>query len=215
MVISPSKFLLDFYKDRGFFTKSKTVILPNPAPNTYRISRVERSDGPVRFFFVGQIEDHKGIRFLQETFKTLPFQFELHIAGDGSLRPLVEEWIKQDKRIRYHGFITLGHILQLMSNCDAVVLPSLCYENSPTVIYEALQVGVPIVASDIGGIGELIVHGRNGLLFKPGNQDSFTAALSEIEQKRSWFWDQTQKLRTFAEKYSIESYVDELEKFFQ
>ena len=214
VVLSPSKFLLEFYQDRGFFTDSTTKIIPNPAPNSYRVLRVERPEGPVRFLFVGQIEPHKGIEFLHNTLQYLPFDCELHIAGDGSLRPDVEAWAARDKRVFYHGFISLGHILQLMSNCDAVVLPSLCYENSPTVIYEAFHVGVPVVASDIGGIGELIDHGKTGLLFEPGNQDALTAALTDVEQKRSWFWDQTPKLRERAEKYAIEKYVDELEKMF-
>jgi len=214
VVVSPSSFLMNFYQDRGFFASSSTQIIPNPAPNSYRVLRVERPEGPVRFLFVGQIEPHKGIEFLHNTLQYLPFDCELHIAGDGSLRPDVEAWAARDKRIFYHGFISLGHILQLMSNCDAVVLPSLCYENSPTVIYEAFQVGVPVVASDIGGISELIEHGMNGLLFEPGNQDALTAALTDIEQKRTWFWDQTPKLRERAEKYAIEKYVDALEKLF-
>ncbi len=215
VVISPSNYLLRFYQDRGFFSETESIVLPNPAPNSYCIARVERPNGPTRFFFVGQLESHKGIEFLYETMKSLSFDFELHIAGDGSLRSLVESWCKDDKRIHTHGFISLGHILQLMSVCDAVVLPSLCYENSPTVIYEAMQVGLPVVASDIGGISELIEHRKNGMLFTPGNKDALEAALVEIEQKRVWFWDQTAAIRQGAQRYGIERYVNALEKHFQ
>lgn len=214
VVVSPSSFLLKFYQDRGFFRESQTVVLPNPAPSSYRVSRVERPAGPLRLLFVGQLEPHKGLEFLFQTLQSLPIEFELHVAGDGSLRRLVEGWAKQDRRIHFHGFISLGHVLKVMAICDAVVLPSLCYENSPTVIYEAMQVGVPVVASDIGGIGELIEHGKNGLLFTPGNTDALSAALIEVAQKHTWFWAQTQALREESATYAIERYVDQLERLF-
>lgn len=216
VVISPSKFLADFYHSRGFFSNSQMKIIPNPAPKY--INRTEREsalpDGPMRFLFVGQIETHKGIDVLLKAVSRLPFPFELHIVGDGTRVCDIKKHSQIDPRIRFHGFISLEHIRKLMRMCDVVVLPSLCYENSPTVIYESFQVGIPVIASRIGGIPELIQEGENGLLVEPGNVDELVSALIKVAQEREKFWTKTKEIQKNVEKFSLKKYVDELQNLY-
>jgi len=214
VVISPSNFLAEFYQSRNFFPNSEVRVIPNPTPKY--VSREERGivspNGPIKFLFVGQIEDHKGIGVLLEAVNNLSFPFELHIAGDGTRVQSVVKKAKLDSRIIFHGFISLEHIRKLMRNCDCVVLPSMCYENSPTVIYESFQVGTAVIASKIGGISELVIDGENGLLVEPGNVGALTTALTKFEKEREVFWNKTKEIQKSAERFSLKKYVDELEK---
>ncbi|MBI4713968.1 glycosyltransferase [Candidatus Uhrbacteria bacterium] len=222
IVISPSEFLSHFYRLRGFFENSNTIrpdsicntrVIPNPTPKY--VSRTEREttppSGSIRFLFVGQVEPHKGIDILLSAVSQISFPFELHIAGDGTSAKRVVEKSKTDPRIVFHGFISLEHIRRLMRECDVVVLPSFCYENSPTVIYESFQVGTPVIASKIGGIPELVKDGENGLLVEPANVGELARALTRFSQERELFWSKTKEIQNSAERFSIKKYVDELE----
>lgn len=216
IVISPSKFLADFYVERGFFHNTDIRIIPNPAPKP--LSSIVRSlspqDGPVRFLFVGQMEKHKGIELLLQAINRLSIAFELHFAGDGTMANEVNRLAQRDERIFVHGFISLEHIKRLMANSDAVVIPSLCYENSPTVIYESFQIGTPVIASRIGGIPELVNDGQTGLLIEPSSIASLVGAMERIAKERYTFWQKQEIIKQNAEQYSIRHYVDQLEKLF-
>lgn len=65
-----------------------------------------------------------------------------------------------------------------MSNI--LVIPSICYDNSPLVIYESFSTGTPVIGSDIGGIPELIEEEYNGLLFEAGNVNSLKEKLVKV-----------------------------------
>lgn len=211
-VISPSKFLANFYLERGFFEQTPMYIMPNPAPKFFqKLSIHQQPSNKLRLLFVGQLEPHKGIHVLLEAMDSLQVPFELHIAGDGSLATEVFRRAKRDHRIFYHGFISLEHIHQLMLHSDAVVLPSLCYENSPTVVYESLQAGVPVIASRIGGIPELVQDGVNGLLVEPGNAEAFVAAFERFIEQRDAFCTRREDIYRGAHAYALETYIDQLE----
>lgn len=213
VVISPTKFLAQFYLERGFFQKTLMKMLPNstPKPLSTALRSATHLNQPIRFLFVGQLESHKGILLLLQAFTRLDFSCELHLAGDGTLAEEIAQHIKHHKNVFSHGFISLEHIKRLIAQSDAVILPSLCYENSPTVIYESFQIGTPIIASRIGGIPEIVTDQVNGLLVEPGSIDSLVNAMNVFAQKREYFWNQQTKIRKMAEEYSLQKYVDQLE----
>lgn len=212
VVISPSQFLLNLHTERGFFSGVHNQVIPNPAPPVLVPNRLGSRSGPIRFLFAGQLEPHKGILFLLHVLNTLEVPFELHIAGDGSLRREIEERCMRDARLIFHGFVALDPMLKLIATVDAVIVPSLCYENSPTIIYESFAVGTPVIASRLGGIPELIVEGKNGYTFEPGNEESFLNALRHITNDPMSSWEKASQIREMAEKYALKGYVDELER---
>ncbi len=213
IIISPSRFLADFYRARGFFSNTDVRIMPNPAPkSTDRILRSAQAlSGPLRFLFVGQLESHKGIHVLLQAAAAMTVPIQLHFVGEGTHTQEIIARSKEDPQIFSHGFLPLEHIRRLMSQCDAVILPSLCYENSPTVLYESFQVGTPVIASRIGGIPELVRHEENGLLVEPGNVDALVSAMNEFVNRREEFWQKAPLIRKAAEVFSLKRYVDELE----
>ncbi len=212
VVIAPSKWLLDFYSERGFFKNSKKAVLPNPVATWPPVAEKIRTseDGKLSLLYLGQIEEHKGILFLVTVLKNLDIDFKLHIAGDGSKIGEVKKMVADDKRFIVHGKLPSEKIAEIFSEVDFTIVPSLCYENSPTVIYESLSFGVPVLAAKIGGVAELVHDGKNGFTFEAGNTEDLTRVLKHAAANR----DNVKKMRQSAQKsvedFRIENYIKKL-----
>lgn len=215
VIVSPSRFLAEFYRARGFFPHSRVEVIPNPTPNVAVAARGARKGGPLRLLFAGQLERHKGVKFLLEALGDCDSPCELHVAGEGTLTGYVRGFAERDPRVTYHGFCSLENLMKLFVLSDAVVVPSLCYENSPTVIYESFAAGVPVVAADIGGVGELVRDGENGLLFRPGDRDNLKNALRRLADNRDRLWTQADAIRAAVKDFSLVNYVSKLEVLMQ
>lgn len=198
VVVAPSKWLLDFHTSRGFFPNSKTAVLPNPVesppPLTPRLcsgqvggGRGRVVDGKIRLLYAGQLEPHKGVRWLlsqnreQRTENRVVFEF----AGAGLLSSEVKKAAAGDpEHLVFHGKLSQNDLQKRFAKVDALVVPSFCYENTPRVISEALGAGLPVIASRIGGIPEMIRDGEDGFLFAPGDADDFARAISKLREKK-------------------------------
>lgn len=104
MVISPSQFLIDEYKNVGYFADVDVRFVPNPSPKPAGVLRDTHRSGPLRLLFIGQLGYHKGLAFLLDAFAKYEGDARLQIVGGGPLRGLVEERAKHDKRIVYLGY---------------------------------------------------------------------------------------------------------------
>lgn len=172
VVVSASKFLLDFYIERGFFPDSKKIVLLNPLQP---VAALPHSPSEVvRFLYLGQVERHKGVLFLVETFKKFlqkhpEAKVQLIMVGGGALLPEVKIQTSGVDQIKVLGQVQHSEIPRIFKDVDATIFPSLCYENSPTIIGESLSFGVPVVAAQIGGV-QLVQHGVNGYTFEAGSQ---------------------------------------------
>ena len=85
--------------------------------------------------------------------------YKLHIIGTGSKFAQAKKLAANNPNIIFHGYQPAAEFL---AQADHIIVPSLCYENSPTVIFESLSAGVPVIASNLGGISELIQNKING-----------------------------------------------------
>jgi glycosyltransferase involved in cell wall biosynthesis len=213
VVIFPSKYLRDVYQAHGFFEKSQVEIMPNPAPRFIPVVREQRNPGALKLLFVGQLETHKGIEFLISVFKKLSFDVSLIIAGEGTKRALIEGEMAKDKRIVYLGYISLEQLVNCLGVVDAVVVPSLCYENSPTVIYESLNAGVPVLAANIGGVGELITEGVSGYLFKPGSEEDAIRVITKLQEEKDRFSQAQEEIRATVAPHELHQYTGRLLAF--
>lgn len=166
VVIFPSQFMKTFYEVRGFFRKSRRLVVPNPAPTPAAEERI-RPEMPL-FLFVGQLEEYKGVRLLLAAWRAAKLTgATLEIIGDGSLRAEVEQAAAQNASVIYRGRLAGAAVQATNARASFLVLPSLVLENSPTVILEALATGTPVIAMDQGGIPELVREGETGYLVKP------------------------------------------------
>ncbi len=210
LVISPSHYLEHMYKEAGFFSGTDLVVMPNPAPKYPKVSTNMRADGPLKLLFVGQLSHHKGLSFLVSAIARLPFEVRLLVAGDGILRRWIEQRSEVDKRITYLGYMPPEELIKVFGVVDALAVPSLCYENSPTVIYEGLQAGVAVIASRIGGVGELVEEGKNGFLFTPGDIDDFERAIRALDERKNEFAANRESLRSTMSEYTLDKYAKRL-----
>jgi glycosyltransferase involved in cell wall biosynthesis len=139
------------------------------------------SRGPL--LFLGRIAPEKG---LETIIRALPDALELVVAGDGSERPRLERHVGE-KRITFLGQADTSDVPDLLRTACAVVVPSRWYEGQPRVILEAFAAGVPVLASRIGGLPELIEEGVNGHLVDPADERGWRGAMESVadeEQSR-------------------------------
>jgi glycosyltransferase involved in cell wall biosynthesis len=210
LVISPSHYLEEMYKQAGFFKETEMVVMPNPAPMYKQIETGRRGSGPLKLLYLGQLSHHKGVSFLIDAIEKLSFEAKLLIAGDGALRSFVEGRSVDNKRITYLGYMPPEVLVRVFGVVDALVVPSLCYENSPSVIYEGLQAGLPIIASEIGGVGELVSEGKNGFLFTPGSLPDFERALKLLDARKDEFANNREAIRSSVAEYTLDRYAKRL-----
>jgi glycosyltransferase involved in cell wall biosynthesis len=194
-VIAPSAWLLQEHLMRDFFKRSQTLILPNPL-STELTSAVRTSTRQprqsFRFLYVGLLAPHKGVESLVNAFIKSGLKAELILIGEGSLHKEMAELAKTMDNLKVLGRLNNAEVIRYMAETDCLVVPSLCYENSPTVIYEAQAAGLPVLAASIGGIPELL-NEDDRLLFKPGD-------LQELAQKLTWAATSPTELQTAAEE---------------
>lgn len=164
-VTSPSQWLLGQYQQRGFFRKSELIVKPFKRSKNQPADKSGRKNFGRTFLFVGQMVKHKGIFLLIKAFKELDdSQARLSMVGNGADLNEAKKLAENDGRINFFPWSEETESQQ-MAGSDFLVVPSLCYENSPTVIYKAQAVGLPVIASDLGGIPEIV--GQADFLFKP------------------------------------------------
>lgn len=219
VVISPSLFLKEFYNSRGFFSSSRFEIVRNPV--TFEIQNIERihSGKPFRFLYLGQIEHHKGILMLLESFARATenenIECELHIVGDGSLFSAVKSVSSHHTNIIVHGRKDREELPKLFEEMDMTIVPSLCYENSPTVIFESFAFGLPVLASESEGIAELIEEGVNGVAFKAGSGQNLEEKIVWCIKHKKEIEDMSKKTNRSLEGLSQSEYIKRLVDLYQ
>ena len=170
--VCPSAFLRDVIECGGW--KVPCDVIPNvvPVPET-AVADTSGSTGYV--LFAGRIAPEKGVDVLLEAAPRSGV--DVVIAGDGPLRGELEGRYSE---ARFLGRVDGATVDSLIAGASACVVPSTWYENAPMSVLEAMAAGVPVIASDIGGIPEQVEHGVTGLLVPPGDVDALAVALAYI-----------------------------------
>ncbi|MDP1523625.1 glycosyltransferase [Methylotenera sp.] len=167
--------LNDFCRNKfiaGGLPKDKFSVKPNFIDNLNTPDWEARQGG----LFVGRLSKEKGLDVLAEAVKLLPIN-PVKIIGGGELESFAQFSFGTD----YLGFQSLDTILAKMRQSSYLVLPSIWYENFPRTIVEAFACGLPVIASRIGALAEIIEDGRTGLLFESGNAQDLAEKLNWAE----------------------------------
>jgi glycosyltransferase involved in cell wall biosynthesis len=163
--------------------RSKIVVIPNGVPIGTRAQDTAAvpANKPVRFFFAGRLERAKGVDLLIEALAQLDNRhFELIVAGQGSQRAHLEQLTNDRHLSDQVRFVGANHDLsKWMQSADCLVLLSR-WEGLPMVVLEAMERGLPVIASDVGGLPEMIIDGVNGYLVSAGNVAALARRLQAI-----------------------------------
>lgn len=166
--IALTEFARGKFVQAGFPTE-RVVVKPNSAP--VGPPRTP-SDEPPFALFVGRLSEEKGVRVLADAWRGggLP---PLEVIGDGPARDLLEGV----PGVRLVGSKTREQVRGRMASATALVMPSIWYEPLGMVVLEAFAAGLPVVASDIGGLTELVDDGVTGWRVPPGRPAELAAAV--------------------------------------
>jgi len=154
----------------------------NPVTRARTRSALGMGDGQVLLLACGELAEVKGhevlLRALPGILAAHP-EVRLVIAGDGPLRSHLEALSRQLGVAAHTGFLGFRRdVPDLLNAADLFVMPSLS-EGLPLAVLEAMAAEVPVVATAVGGIPELIHHGRTGWLVPPGDSAALAAGLSD------------------------------------
>ena len=138
------------------------------------------------WLFVGRLRIRKGLEVLLHALaRSDPEAAQappLLVVGDGEHRPRIEAVVKDlglTERVRLLGRVDSAAIQELMSGARALIVPSI-YEGMPLVILEAMAAALPVVASRVSGVPEVVEDGKTGWLVPPEDVTALDAALQEI-----------------------------------
>lgn len=125
--------------------------------------------------FVGRLSDEKGVGVLLEALRH--HAADVEVIGEGDWSPQAKAQLGE----RAPGFLPVDQILARMKRASYLLLPSLCGENFPRTLAEAYCCGLPVIASRIGALAELVEDGVTGLLFETGNARDLADKLAWAE----------------------------------
>ncbi len=205
-VVSPSTWLLNFHLDYHLFPESQTCVIPNPIQTAYNVTLDEDKQNTAdhkseAVLYVGRVSKDKGAEVLINAWgllkkKNKPLMesepqkqahdhasasgLHLVIVGDGPYLKTIQAL--NDPSIQCLGAVDHAKISNHYQNSSLFVFPSLLKENQPTVLLEAMSHGLNIVASDIGGVAELLQG--YGSLTPPGDAENLASTIAEqLNQK--------------------------------
>jgi glycosyltransferase involved in cell wall biosynthesis len=169
--------------------------VPDDSSEAAAQRRAMRRDGiqpPLSVLFVGRLVERKGVHVLLDALARMGSQeVTLTIVGDGPERKeLVERsrWLGLDTRVKFLGHVPPEQLHECYRECDVFVLPAVRDAQGDTeglgvVLIEALSYGKPVIASDIGGIPDVIQHGRTGVLVTPNDSLALCGALRRLRDR--------------------------------
>jgi glycosyltransferase involved in cell wall biosynthesis len=186
--IAPSRYLLKRFKDSFAIPDRKLIYLDYGFDLERLSNRTREPNEPFTFGYIGTHIPAKGIQLLIEAFSKLKGNGRLRIWGrprgeNTNALKAIAKGLSSTVRKRIEWLYEYNNLQigkDVFNKVDAIVVPSIWYENSPLVIHEALQVRVPVITADIGGMSEYVRHKVNGLLFKHRDIASLAAEMQSL-----------------------------------
>lgn len=135
-----------------------------------------------RVLFLGRLHQQKQVDVLVRAAASLRLDAQVVLVGDGPERGALERLARRTgvtDRVHFVGFVPHDRVPGVLRSADVLVMPSQ-YEELGTALLEAMQAGVPIVASDTGGIPDVVTHERSGLLVAPGDPAALAGAVNRL-----------------------------------
>ncbi len=149
------------------------------------LTPVEHEGEGTRLLFVARLAELKGLSVLLQSLVTVVERHpavQLTVVGDGPERDRFEALARElglEKSVNFVGYRSQAEVAAHLAETDVFVLPSYA-EGVPVTLMEALGSAVPVVGTQVGGVSELVDHGVNGYIVRPGDGDELTGRLLEL-----------------------------------
>ena len=232
-VVTGTERLADTYASEYGISRSKVLVMPNWIDTKsiqYSVSRLRlTSDGQASIqgeeirkkldvlenqkivLFAHRLSPRKGAQYLPDIAKRLPDDALLVIAGDGPLRQSIEFCVLRfalREKVKFLGWQAHERVLELMAAADAFIMPS-DEEGFPHVLLEAMALGVPFVATDVGGVPEIIPSSLKPSLVLPGDMEGFSKRLSEaLSLSPETRKERAAEMRAWVSRYDISTVAE-------
>lgn len=170
------------------------------------------------FLYIGRLSKEKSVITLLQAMKDLPKNIKLHIVGTGPEENNLKKYVEKNAlhNIEFLGFKTGEYVKNEYKNCIASLLPSNSFEIFGMTNIESFINGKPVIASNIGGIPEIVEHNVNGLLFEPANVEQLKECILK-------YWNNPKLVIEHGEngyqkaitQYTEEKYYNDLIKVYE
>jgi glycosyltransferase involved in cell wall biosynthesis len=186
-IICPSRFMKEKLDSNPLFRK-KTIAIHNPVDvDAHNFASVGADIIRPKTYalYFGRYSPEKGIPTLLKAAQSLP-DIPFVFAGSGLLEAEIEALPNTTNK----GFLHGNELTNAVKNAEFTIFPSEWYENCPFSVMEALALGTPVIAADIGGVPELVEAEVNGELFESGNA-------TDLSEKIRTLWNDTEKRKAY------------------
>jgi glycosyltransferase involved in cell wall biosynthesis len=199
----------DFVRDKhiqGGLPSDRIIVKP------HFVERSEVRQGPgEHFLYLGRLAPEKGVETLMEAWRAV--DAPLIVAGDGPQAAYLRSIAPPD--VRFMSTVSPARAQALVQRARAIVVPSVCYEGAGRVVLEGYAAGVPVLASRIGGLPEVIRDDVTGIMLPPGEADAWSAGAKRLLDDSESDRMGAAALRMWKERYSPERGLTLLEDAYQ
>ncbi len=174
--IVPNRFMKAILLEAGY-PAQKIVRLLNPLQLAEYTPSYKFGD---YILYFGRVDPEKGLMTLVQAMKRFP-NLRLIVVGSGTQLEELINWVRGNglENVEFVGPKWGDNLMPYLAGARLVVVPSIWYEPSPMVIYQALATGKPVIGSNIGGIPDLLTE-ETGLLFQPGNVEDLEEKIESL-----------------------------------
>lgn len=180
---------------------NQIVVKPNfitTENNKSLSSKIERA------VFIGRLSFEKGLMNLIEDWSAI--NYPLYIIGTGPLENKAKEISNSNKNIIFLGNMENKKVKEFLAESSFLVFPSTWYEGMPITILEAMSVGVPVIATNLGPRNEVIQNGINGFLYVNGNSTEFIDKVNMLIKNK----ELREKMGKAAKEEYLKKYTPEM-----
>lgn len=180
-VVTVSRFMQGEMIRSGYLPESvQSIHLFGPETKSTSLPPIS---GTPRFLFMGRITPQKGLSWLLKSVAQITTPIHLDIAGEGDEEPKMKRLAEQlgiSSKVTFHGWLNSEEISRLIIAARAIIFPSVWHEPAGLVALEAMAYSRPVIASQVGGIPEMVRHQINGLLVSPNHINDLAAAIQGL-----------------------------------
>lgn len=179
-IFALSSFLRGMFVANGY-DPARIEVLPHGLESEGLRPPARRRPGPIRFAFVGSLQPFKGAHVAVEALvgdPSLDAELRIHgAAGPPEYAELLRRLAGDDRRISFPGRFEPADFARVVGDADYVLIPALWYENEPIIVKAAKHMGIPVLASRLGTLAEMIEEGIEGWTVPPGDVTAWRGAM--------------------------------------